>query len=152
MTYQRKRVFIVHGWGGSPQEGWFPWLQTELEKRNFKVYIPPMPDSEHPRMNAWLETLKTAIKTSDEDTYLVGHSVGCITILRYLERLPQDQKIGGAILVGGFTDMGITVGEDEDIRELKSFFETKVDFEKIREHSSQFVAIHSNNDPYVDLH
>ena len=25
-----KRVFIVHGWGGHPDEGWFPWLSSEL--------------------------------------------------------------------------------------------------------------------------
>jgi hypothetical protein len=27
-----KRVFIIHGWEGYPEEGWFPWLKKELEK------------------------------------------------------------------------------------------------------------------------
>ena len=27
------KVVIVHGWGGTPEEGWFPWLRRELEER-----------------------------------------------------------------------------------------------------------------------
>ena len=26
-----RRVFIIHGWGGYPEEGWFPWLKKELK-------------------------------------------------------------------------------------------------------------------------
>jgi predicted alpha/beta hydrolase family esterase len=26
-----ERVFIIHGWEGYPEEGWFPWLKKELE-------------------------------------------------------------------------------------------------------------------------
>lgn len=32
-----KRVFIVHGWGGRPDESWFPWIQRELESKGFKT-------------------------------------------------------------------------------------------------------------------
>ena len=35
-----KRVFIIHGWGGYPEEGWLPWLKKELEKNGFKVFVP----------------------------------------------------------------------------------------------------------------
>jgi len=28
-----KRVFIIHGWGGNPEEGWLPWLKKELEAK-----------------------------------------------------------------------------------------------------------------------
>ena len=31
-----KRVFIIHGWDGYPEEGWFPWLKEELEKEDLK--------------------------------------------------------------------------------------------------------------------
>jgi len=33
-----KRAFLIHGWAGSPDEGWRPWLKTELEKRGFRVF------------------------------------------------------------------------------------------------------------------
>jgi len=106
-----KRAFIIHGWGGSPEEGWLLWLKNELEKREFEVYVPGMPDSKHPKMDAWLERLKKDVGTPDENCYFVGHSLGCISILRYLEGLSQDQQIGGAVLVAGFSDINIAVDE-----------------------------------------
>lgn len=147
-----KRVFLIHGWGGSPEEGWRPWLKNELEKIGFEVHVPAMPDAEHPKMDAWLKELTKVIGTPDKDCYFVGHSLGCITILRYLENLGKNQKIGGVVLVAGFSDINITVGEDEDVNELKTFFETDVDFEKIKNYCNKFVAIHSDNDPYVSLY
>lgn len=37
------------------------------------------------------------------------------------------------------------------LEELSNFFETPIDFEKIKTHCNNFVAIHSDNDPYVPL-
>ena len=51
MLFMSKRVFVIHGWGGYPEEGWKPWLKKELEKRGFTVFVPAMPDTEHPKMN-----------------------------------------------------------------------------------------------------
>lgn len=148
---KNKRVFLIHGWGGYPEEGWRPWLKNELEKRGFEVYVPVMPDTEHPRANAWLKELKNAVGVPNKDCYFVGHSLGCITILRYLETLQEGQKIGGAVLVAGFTDIKITIDKDEDINEIKTFFEQEVNFKKIKTHCKKFIAIHSDNDPYVPL-
>ncbi|MDO8428997.1 MAG: hypothetical protein Q7S88_00005, partial [Candidatus Daviesbacteria bacterium] len=44
----------------------------------------------------------------------------------------------------GFTDSLI-------YDELKNFFETPIDFEKIKSKANHFIAIHSDNDPYVPL-
>jgi len=30
-----KRIFIIHGWGGSPDEPLLRWLKSELEKNGF---------------------------------------------------------------------------------------------------------------------
>ena len=35
-----KRVVIVHGWGGSPEDNWIPWLRKEMEKGGFEVIVP----------------------------------------------------------------------------------------------------------------
>jgi len=37
------------------------------------------------------------------------------------------------------------------MKSLRVFFGTQIDFEKIKLHCSKFVAIHSDNDPYVAL-
>ena len=45
-----KRIFIVHGWGGFPEEGWFPWLKKDLEQKEFEVHVTQMPKADKPRM------------------------------------------------------------------------------------------------------
>lgn len=139
-----KRVFIIHGWEGSPKTGWKPWLKTKLEKLGFKVFAPQMPNASHPKMKEWINHLTKIVGLPDKDCYFIGHSLGCITILRYLESLKECQ-IGGAVLVAGFTS---NLGYEE----LESFFTKPVDWASMKAHCKKFVAIHSDNDPYVSLH
>lgn len=139
-----KRAFIIHCWDGRPDYCWYPWAKKELEKSGFQVNVPAMPETELPKMDKWVPKLRKLVGSPDKDTYLIGHSVGCITILRYLESLEKDQEIKGVVLAAGFTD-------DLGYKELKNFFQTPIDFEKIKSHCENFVAIHSDNDPYVPL-
>lgn len=143
-----KRVFIVHGWGGYPEEGWRPWLKENLEKAKFSIFNPVMPDTENPTMQAWVNYLAKTVKAPDKNFYFIGHSLGCITILRYLETLKKKEKIGGVILVAGFVK-DLTFSDYKG--ELASFFQKPISWEKIKIHCSKFIAIHSDNDPYVSL-
>lgn len=139
-----KKVVIVHCWSGYPEYCWYPQTKKELEAKGFEVLVPAMPDIDLPKLSLWLPKLKETIGEPDEDLYLVGHSAGCITILRYLEQLPHNKQVGGVVLVAGFTD-------DLGNPELKNFFETPVAFDKIKTKAKSFVAINSDNDPYVAL-
>jgi predicted alpha/beta hydrolase family esterase len=98
-TYMN-RVFIIHGWGGYPEECWFPWLKQKLEQRGFHVEVPQMPEPSAPKIETWVAYLAQRIATPDQDTYLVGHSIGVQTILRYLETI--ENQIGGVVAVAGF--------------------------------------------------
>ncbi len=138
-----KKVVIIHCWDGYPNYCWYPQTKKELEAKGFEVVVPTMPETNLPKLALWLPKLEEVVGSSDGDLYLVGHSVGVITILRYLEKL-AGKKVVGVVMVAGFTD---DLGYDE----LKNFFETPIDFEKIKTKSNQFVAIHSDNDPYVPL-
>ncbi len=140
-----KKAILIHGWEGTPDEGWRPWLKNKLEEQGFEVLAPAMPDTDNTKMEAWLEHLNKLIDNVDENYYFVGHSLGCITILRYLELLNENQEVGGAVLVAGFTS---NLGYDE----LDSFFQTKINWDKIKSSCKKFVAIHSDNDPFVSLH
>ncbi len=139
-----KRVFIIHGWGGDPGSNWFPWLKEMLEKRGMEAVVPRMPDSENPKLAAWLETLRKAVGGPDAETFMVGHSLGCITILRYMQGLGDEDKIGGAVLVAGFT-------EDLGIKQIVNFLDGPVDWKRINARCKRFVAIASDNDGYVPL-
>lgn len=141
-----KKVFLIHGWEGRAEGGWRPWLKKELESRGFEVVVPQMPNTNEPQLSEWLAHLQKIANNPDEQTYFVGHSLGCITILRYIENLSENKKIGGAVLVAGFSG-SIGVGYEK----LDSFVSVPVNFEKIKKHTDKFIAIHSDNDPYVPL-
>lgn len=140
-----KRAIIVHCWEGYPEYCWYPYVKKELEARGFQVEVPAFPDTENPKLDKWLPMLKEIAGKPDGDLYLIGHSIGCATILHYLESLAENQKVGGAVLVAGYID---AIG----FNELKNFFETPINLEKIKGKSKNgFIAIHSDDDPYVDL-
>lgn len=143
-----KRVFIVHGWGGSPEEGWFPWLKGELEKKGFVVNVLAMPDTDHPKIEKWVSFIAKAVGKADKDTFFVGHSIGCQTILRYAEKL--NSEIGGVVFVGGWFSLhGLETDEEKAI--AKAWLETPVDLSKVKSIIKNVVAIFSDNDPWVPL-
>ena len=139
-----RRIILVHGWDGYPEEGWFPKFKKEMEEQGFVVTIPDMDPADAPQQTKWVPQLAGVVGAPDEDTYLVGHSAGCITILRYLEGLLTGQKVGGVLLVAGFTD-------NLGFEELKNYFTTSIDWDRIIGHADAFIAIHSDNDKYVPL-
>lgn len=147
-----KRVLIVHGWSGHPEEGWRPWLKRELEKRGFEVHIPQLPETEKPRINKWIPALEKAVGIADEQTYFVGHSMGVQTIARYLESLPSKVEVGGAVFVAGFFKRLTGLEDDPDVQETdRHWLNTQLDFEKVKSHLPKSIAIFSDNDPYVPL-
>lgn len=148
----QKRVFIVHGWGGYPEEGCFPSLKKELEDKGFIVKNPAMPDPLRPQIEIWVQYLKDQVSTPDENTILFGHSIGCQTILRYLESLPKDKKIAGAVFLAGWVhlnDEAYETKEDEKI--AKPWLETPINWDKVKSKATKFIAIFSDNDPFVPI-
>lgn len=95
------RAFIIHGWDGQPEEGWFPWAKEQLEKRGYTVTVPHMPHPGQPAINDWVSYLQSLLPDPDEQTILIGHSIGCQTIMRYLEKLPNNFKVKQVIFVAG---------------------------------------------------
>ncbi len=139
-----KRAIIIQCWDGTPDYCWYQQTKKELEAEGFEVTVPEMPETDMPKLSLWFPKLQEIIGLPDENLYLIGHSAGCITIMRYLETLSEDQKVGGVVFVAGFTnDLGYT--------ELSNFFETPIDFDKIKTKAKHFVAIASDNDPFVPL-
>ena len=141
----KKRAFIIHGWGGKPDANWFPWLKMELKKQDFHVNVPKMPNADFPVQSEWLVYMQDIINNVDNDIFLIGHSLGVVAILRFLESLPAGQRVGGVVLVSGFSESLGTIPE------IENFFENRVDYEKIKLHCSNFIVINSDDDPYVPM-
>lgn len=144
-----KRVFIIHGWEAGPEMHWFPWLKEKLEGQGFAVTAPAMPNTMEPKIKEWLKELARVVGKSDGQTYFVGHSIGCQTILRYLAKGRQVQA-GGAVLVAPWFRL-INLETEETEKIARPWLETPLDFNKVKRATTKIVGIFSNNDPYVPL-
>ncbi len=147
-----KRVFILHGWNGYPEDGWIPWLRVNLEQRGFAVMVPELPDPEVPRIFNWVPKLQEVAKQPDEQTYFIGQSLGGQTIARYLERLPEGVTVGGAVFVASFFKRLRGLETDIEVQKThRHWLGTPVDFGKVRKALPKSVAIFSDDDPWVTL-
>ena len=145
----KKKIYIIHGWGFGPEMHWYPWLKKELERKGHEVIVFDMPNTEEPKIEQWVGYLEKNIKDIDGNTFFVGHSVGCQTILRFLEKLHKDKKIAGCVFVAPWFDL-INL-EQEELKIAHPWTNTKIDFERILGHCNNFLCIFSDNDPYVHI-
>ena len=146
-----KRVFLIHGWTGNPEEGWFPWLKSELESKGYKVEAPAMPNTDEPEINSWVSKISEVVGEPDEDTFFVGHSIGCQAIMRYIETLPEDTKLGGAVFVAGFFNLIMQDHDEADHDIARPWLETPIDTDRVKKICPKIIAIFSDNDPDVPL-
>lgn len=143
-----KRVFIIHGWDGHPDEQWFPWLKQSLEEKGCRVEVPQMPDPEIPRIETWVPFLASIASETDSETYFVGHSIGVQTILRYLETV--EGHAGGVVSVAGFFELTPSSLESKEVVNVATpWLTTPMDIQKIKTHAGHITAIFSDNDKYV---
>ncbi len=149
-----KQAFIIHGYGGNKDGHWFPWLKSELEKFNFHVDNPQFPNTDHPQVQEWTQTIndlwKPELKStshSNKPTFrtMIGHSLGGTEILKSLE-LDWTQPLDLAIIIAAPNKK---VLEDSEFTDLKNFFEQDFDWKKIQRNCKKFILIFSDNDPYV---
>lgn len=147
-----KKAYIIHGWEGNSQGGFLPWLKKELENKGYQVSVPDMPDANTPQISAWLGKMQELIGVPDENTILIGHSLGGLAILLYLQSLPPQSRVGQAVLVASVI---------EDIKDLSpegaviinSWLEKgkNLEADKIKEVCPQINAFFSDDDPFIPL-
>ena len=142
-----KKVFVVHGWDYNPQMHWYQWIRKELEKKGFTVIVPVMPNTSEPEINAWVSHLKNVVGKLNKETYFIGHSIGCQTILRYLEKEKYNGKIGTVILVAGWFRLDHL--ESNEVATIAGpWIQTPIDFKKVRQKISKLTVFLSRNEPY----
>jgi hypothetical protein len=135
-------VYIIHGWGGYPEKNWFPWLKSELKKKDIDVFVPEMPNSQYPDLKDWMQTLNDQIQFN-QPVIFVGHSLGVISLLRFIEELGDNQQIEGFISVCGFHNINL------GIEEIETFVQEPINFYKIKNQIRKSYIITSDDDPYV---
>ena len=139
-------VFIFHGTNAHPEENWFPWLKQKLERLGCKVIVPKFPTPKNQSLENWLDILKEYKKYYNENTVLIGHSLGGAFLLRVLER--SNVKIKAAFIVAAPIGLIPIKNYESDKLFLGNF---KFDWRKIKNHCKKFFICHSDNDPCVSL-
>ncbi len=142
-----KKVFLIHGFEGLPNGGWRPWLLGELAREK-KIYgcALPMPTPYEPKVSEWVAEINRVSFPKEDSVVLVGHSLGATAVLRYLETLPPQISIAGAVLVSGPLE---NLPGVENSKNMQSFFEQPFEFEKIKASCKKFAVIHGANDNVV---
>jgi len=136
------RVVLFHGYAGTPDRQWFPWLHAEIEKLGIAVTAPAMPSPLHPRYKDWLKTVKPLAAKWDEQTLIVAHSLGGVIALRALEKYAQRRVAGVLLISSPFTSL-------INVKQLVEFFEKPIDWPKVRAMSATFAVLHAKDDPLV---
>jgi len=139
-----RKIILVHGWDGSPERGWWPWMRAECKKLGLQVHAPQLPGGENPQLPKWVDTIASLVGDDTASTILVGHSLGCDAILRYVERLSPAQRIVAIVLVAPFFD-------ETDIEDLKEFNGQAVNIGRVKIVAQQKVAFFSSDDPHIPL-
>jgi len=148
-----KTAYLIHGWSGKPDDPILAWLRDELERTGWTVVAPEMPDRHEPKIESWVGALNAIVKPTAE-TVLVGHSVGCQAVMRYLAQTPPGTRIAGLVLIAPWMQLDEeTIREEgpESVAIAKPWVETPIDFSAIKVRTAQTVAIFSDDDPFVPL-
>ena len=128
-------AIIFHGAGSSPTSYWHPYIKNKLESLGYKVFVPQLPNANHPDIKEWLP-FALDNGNYDEETLLIGHSAGCPLILSVLENI--EVKIHKAILVAG-----LVTSETPS-----AFLQDSYNWQKIKDSCENFIFINSDIDPW----
>ncbi len=140
---------ILHGYTGRNDKNFIPWLKHELEQRGTKVQAPQLPNTDNPTEVEQVQYVLDHVQF-DENTVLIGHSLGGLVAMRVLEKLPH--KIHHLMLVAPAVLRQFYQGSDDiDTKtgERKRFidhFSYDFDFGKISSQAVHKTILQDNND------
>ena len=138
------KVFIIHGFEGSPNGGWRPWLMGELGKQNIYACAISMPNPNNPVPSEWIEEISRHVERNEKDQiYLIGHSLGVPAILRYLEET-KATNVNGLVLVSG-------PAFKTTKKKVAEFLEDPFNFKLIKSKVNKVVVIHGDDDRIVSV-
>jgi len=137
----KKRVLILHGWGGSS----FPHWQAHLEKDllnhgSYEVHFPSLPNKDNPTLDEWLLALDFEINTFRPEI-IVCHSLANVLWFYYVNMGKMRYNLEKLMLVS-------PVSVNCQIEELKSFFPYELPNDL---KSNISIMASSDNDPYTSV-
>lgn len=88
------RALIVPAMSSGPDDHWYPDLRQRLGSAGFiDIRTAHLPDGE-PLLEEWLAAIALEIDGVDENTLIVGHSLGAVAALAYRTAHADVQAVG----------------------------------------------------------
>lgn len=135
-----------------------PWLRDELHAAGFEVVAPELPLKAIPKdsanaedleiregidMSKLMEIMKKEIGFLKNEDILIGHSLGALAILQYLEAVEMTETPRAVILVAAPWKVSRP--------ELRRLFVDDLDADVLMWKAREFVVIHSQDDKLVPI-
>ena len=137
------KIILIHGYKADSKSGFLPWLQDALHAKGHEVVVPNLPNPEDPDPEEWTKVLVEKIGSIDDETIILGHSLGASMVLRFLEAAEAKSTPRGCILV---SPPWMIKAEA-----LRGFFMSELDFDVLMWKASRFVVVHSRDDKVIQF-
>jgi len=135
------RIILIHGFNANPEMNFHPWLRDELHQAGFEVLAPELPFSGEPDLFEWLKAMEEQVGRIDSEDIILGHSLGAVMALRYLEGAEMTGTPRAVILVAA--------PWTHKRPEMRSFFTHELDADVLMWKASDFIIVHSKDDDLV---
>lgn len=135
----RKKVLLLHGWGGSCHPHWQSWLASEIAKDYGTVSFLKFSNFDFPDLDTWKKELKKELNEFKPDI-VVCHSLAN-TLWFHLCNEANIQEVEKLYLIA-------PPSLESKIKELKSFFPVKIP-NSLK--AKEILLVTSTNDPYMDI-
>ena len=135
------KIVLIHGYKASSKTNFFPWLAEELRKQGHEIVCPDLPNPESPDPEEWTKFLVEAVGPIDDETIIVGHSIGGASALRFLEAAEVYSTPKACILVS----TPWMIKSDQ----FRGFFLSELDFDVLMWKASRFAIVHSKEDEVI---
>lgn len=137
-----KTIVVAHALEQSPEGLWYPWIKEIAATKGLTATIPQLPNPQHPELKSWEETIGTAANISPKNTILIGHSLGCTTLLHFLNNYNKKEKFPLLLLVAPtIFDVGY--------ESLREFFSEPFQLSSLQNKVDKIIVIVTPTDPVL---
>ncbi|MBK8259639.1 MAG: alpha/beta hydrolase [Polyangiaceae bacterium] len=149
MSLPIDRILIVPRWAGTPTSDCYPWLIESLQGRygrGLEVRALAMPEPSTPKTSTWPPVLLAEAGENKDllrRTLVVGHSVGCQTVLRALAAMPDDLSVFGVLLIAAWFQV------DRPWETILPWMVQDFDLNRARARTPWLDVLVSDNDPFT---
>ncbi len=142
---KKYQYVFIHGFKGSIEQNFFPWLHESLESKGHTVVALDLPNTDAPLVDEQVKFLLENVKFT-ADTVIVAHSLGTVVAQKLLPLLSV--KVRKTIFVDGLMN---TIFRDHPRPELEHCCDWKFDAAAVRGATDELLLIGDETESIFSL-